>query len=103
MLSIPASSPPLVAPWGIAISDCEKAKALTGSLEIQFELVHDVSEQAVIETFLEGMWAYSSYPSPASELKFTNAAEVEEAIWGIKVGKAPDPNVIPNGHVWDNI
>jgi len=63
-----------------------KSKALACILEIQFELVHDLSEQAAIEKLLEGMWANSSSPH-ASQLKFTNAAEVEEAILGRKAGK----------------
>jgi hypothetical protein len=31
---------------------------------------------------------------PASVLKFIKAVEVEEAIWDLKVGKAPDPSGI---------
>jgi len=33
---------------------------------------------------------------PASEPKLTNPEEVQEAIRGLKVNKAPDPNSIPN-------
>ena len=33
---------------------------------------------------------------PASEPEFTNPKEVQDAIRGIKVGKAPDPDGIPN-------
>jgi hypothetical protein len=80
----------LVTPWRIALSEFEKADSLVGSVEIQFELVHDPSEQAVIATV----------PS-ASELKFTKAAEVEETIWGPKGGRALNPNGITNRHDWD--
>jgi hypothetical protein len=41
------------------------------------------------------MGAYSFVPS--SEPGFTNRMEVQEAIRGLKVGKAPGPNGIPNG------
>lgn len=77
-----------------------KAEALAGSQDFQFELVHDPSEQSVIETVLEGMRAYSS---PRIGIKFTNDAEVEEEKGGLKVCKAPDPKVIPNRHFWDTV
>jgi hypothetical protein len=38
---------------------------------------------------------------PASELKFTNGAEFEEDIWGLKVCEAADPSNITNRHDWD--
>jgi len=34
--------------------------------------------------------------TPASEPKLTNPEEVQEAIWGLKFGKAPGLNGIPN-------
>ena len=34
--------------------------------------------------------------APASELMLTNPEEVQEAIRGLKVNKAPGPNGIPN-------
>ena len=41
--------------------------------------------------------ALESYlQTPASEQKLTNPDEVREAIRGLKVGKAPGPNGIPN-------
>ena len=41
--------------------------------------------------------ALESYlQTPASEPKLTNPDEVREAIRGLKVGKAPEPNDIPN-------
>jgi len=48
----------------------------------------------VIEVVSEVMREYSF--APASETKITNNMEVEDAIWGLKVGKAPGPNDIPN-------
>jgi len=33
---------------------------------------------------------------PASEPEFTNPKEVQDAIRGLKVGKAPGPDGIPN-------
>jgi len=38
----------------------------------------------------------SYFQTPASEPKLTNPDEVHEAIRGLKVGKAPGPNGIPN-------
>jgi hypothetical protein len=68
VLSVPTYSPPLVTLWEIALSNSEKTKVLTGSLEIQFELAHDPLEQAVIETVFGGCG--HTFP-PASELKPT--------------------------------
>jgi len=42
----------------------------------------------------EAMRAYSF--APASEPKLTNPTEVQDAIRGLKVGKAPGPDGIPN-------
>jgi hypothetical protein len=38
----------------------------------------------------------SYFQTPASEPKLTNPDEVQEAIRGLKFGKAPGPNGIPN-------
>jgi len=38
----------------------------------------------------------SYFLTPVSEPKLTNPDEVHEAIRGLKVGKAPGPNGIPN-------
>jgi hypothetical protein len=38
----------------------------------------------------------SYFMTPASEPKLTNPDEVQEAIRGLKFGKAPGPNGIPN-------
>jgi hypothetical protein len=40
------------------------------------------------------MWAYSF--APTGEPKLSNPTEVQDAIQGLKVGKAPGPNGIPN-------
>ena len=37
-----------------------------------------------------------NFMAPASELMLTNPEEVQEAIRGLKVNKAPGPNGIPN-------
>ena len=68
----------------------EKAEALPESLEAQFQPVTVPSVPAVsatLESYLQ---------TPASETKLTNPDEVREAIRGLKVGKAPGPNGIPN-------
>ena len=52
------------------------------------------SDPATIEMVDEALRAFSF--APASEPKLTNPGEVQEAIRGLKVGKAPDPDGIPN-------
>jgi hypothetical protein len=90
----PDSFAPLACAGGLALSDSEKAEALSDSLEAQFQPVKDPSSPAVIEVVNEAMRAYEY--SPASEPKLTCPTEVLEAIKGRKVGKAPGPNVVPN-------
>jgi hypothetical protein len=85
---------PLVTPGGIALSDSEKAEALADNLETQCQPVTDPSVPAVIETVNVGLWSY--FMVPAGEPKLTNPEEVQEAIRGLKVSKAPGPNGIPN-------
>ena len=94
MMRFPTPSPPLVTPGGLALSDSEKAEALADSLKAQFQPVNDPSVPAVIEKVNEAMRAYSS--APTSEPKLTNPTEVQDAIRGLKVGKAPGPDGIPN-------
>ena len=48
-MRIPTTTPPLVNPGGIALSDSEKAETLADSLENQFQPVNDHSVPAVIE------------------------------------------------------
>jgi hypothetical protein len=84
----------LVTPGGIALSDSEKAEALADNLETQFEPVTDPSVPTVIETVDVGLRSY--FMTPASEPKLTNREEVQEAVRGLKVGKARGPNDIPN-------
>jgi hypothetical protein len=85
---------PLVTPGGIALSGSEKAEALADNLETQFQPVTDPSVPAVIETVNVGLRSY--FTEPAGELKLTNPEEVQEAIRGLRVNKAPGPNGIPN-------
>ena len=52
------------------------------------------SDPATIEMVDVALRAYSF--APASEPKLTNPDEVQEAIRGLKLGKAPGPDGIPN-------
>jgi hypothetical protein len=56
--------------------------------------VNDPSSPAVIEVVNEAMRAYEY--APVSEPKLTSPSDVLEAIKGLKVGKAPGPNGVPN-------
>jgi hypothetical protein len=85
---------PLVTQRGIAVSDSEKAEALADTLETQFQPVADPSVPAVIETVDVALKSY--FQAPASEPNLTIPDEVHEAFRGLKVGKAPGPNGIPN-------
>jgi hypothetical protein len=83
-----------VTPGGISLSDSEKAESLADNLETQFQPVTDPSVPAVIEMVDVGLRSY--FMTPASEPKLTNPEEVQEAIRGLKVSKAPGPNGISN-------
>jgi hypothetical protein len=63
-------------------------------LEAPFQPVSDPSVPAVIEVVNEAMRTYSL--APASEPKPTNPMEIQDAIRGFKVGKAPGANGVPN-------
>jgi hypothetical protein len=54
----------------------------------------DPSVPAVIEMVDVALKSY--FLTPASEPKLTNPDEIQEANRGLKVGKAPGPNGIPN-------
>jgi hypothetical protein len=56
--------------------------------------VNDPSVPAVIEMVNKAMRAYEY--APVSEPKLTSPSEVQQAIRGLKVGKAPGPNGIRN-------
>jgi hypothetical protein len=71
-----------------------KADVLADRFEAQFQAVNDPSVSAIIEMVKEVMCAYSL--APASKPKLTNPTEVQDAIWGLKVGNAPGPDSIPN-------
>ena len=94
VMRVPTPSPPLITPGGLALSDAEKAEALADSLEAQFRPVTAHSVPAVIE--MVNVELESSLQTPASEPTLTNPVEVQDAIRGLKVGKAPGPNGIPN-------
>jgi hypothetical protein len=59
-----------------------------------FQPVNDPSYPAVIENAEEALQAYSY--TPASEPTLTNPVEVQDAIRGLKVGKTPGSNSLPN-------
>ena len=63
-------------------------------MEAHFQPVTVPSVPAVIEMVDVALESYLQ--SPASEPKLTNPDEVRDAIMGLKVGKAPGPNGIPN-------
>jgi hypothetical protein len=94
VMRVPTPSPSLVTPGGIALSDSEKAEALAGNLEAQFQLVTDLLILAIINTVDVVLRSY--FFSPASEPQLTTLDEVHKAIRGLKVSKAPGPNGIPN-------
>jgi len=85
---------PLVTPGGIALSDSEKAEALSDTLETEFQPVANPSVPAVIEMVDVALRPY--FQAPASERKLTTPDEVHKAIRDLKVVKAPGPNVITN-------
>ena len=81
-------------PGGFAFSESEKAEALAVNLENQFQPVTDPSVPAVIEVVDLGLRSYIM--APASDPKLTIPGEVQEAIRGLKVSKAPGPNGMTN-------
>jgi hypothetical protein len=81
-------------PEGLALSDSEKEEALADSLQTQFQPVDHPTHPAVLEKIIEAMG--SSDYAPASEPKLTSPSEVIQATGGIKGGKAPCVNGIPN-------
>jgi hypothetical protein len=93
-MRVPTPSLPW-SPRGIDLSDCEKVETLCPILEAQCQPVTVPSVPAVIEVVDVALRSY--FMSPASEPKLTNPDEVQAAIRGLKVGKAPGPNGIPNG------
>jgi hypothetical protein len=94
VMRVPTPSPPLFTPGGIALSDSEKAEALADSLEAQFQAATVPSVPAVIGMVDVALESY--FQTPTSKPKLTDPDEVQEAIRGLKIGKAPGPNGIPN-------
>jgi len=94
VMRFPTPSPPLVSPGGITLSDSEKAEAPADNLEAQFQPVTDPSVPAVIEIVEVALRSYLRIP--ANELTLNKLEDVQEAIRGLKVSKAPGPNGIPN-------
>jgi hypothetical protein len=81
-------------PGGLALSDYEKAEDLADIPEAQFQPVNDPSNPAVIEVVNKAMRDYEY--GPAKEPKLTSPSEVQQAIRGLKFGKATGPNGVPN-------
>jgi hypothetical protein len=94
VMRVPTPSPPLQVPEGLALSDSEGAEALADRLEAQFQPVDDPSDPTFTERVDMEMRAYEY--EPASEPTLTTPLEVIKAIKGLKVGKKPGPNGIPN-------
>ena len=94
VMRILTPSPPLVTLWGIALLGSEKAEALVDSLEAQFQPITTPSVPAVIEKVNVQLESYLQ--TPASEPLLTDPDEVQNAIRGLKVSKAPGSNGIPN-------
>jgi hypothetical protein len=95
VMRVPTPSPPLLVPGGLALSDSEKAEALADSLEAHFQPVKDPLSPAGTEALDEVMRAYKY--ATASDPKLTSPSEVQGAIKGLKVGKAPGPNGVRTG------
>jgi hypothetical protein len=79
---------------GLVPSESERTEALDDSLQAKFQPVDDPSDTAFTEMVDVVMRAYEY--APASEPTLTTATEVLKAIKGLKAGKAPGPNGIPN-------
>jgi hypothetical protein len=74
--------------------DSEKAESLAKGLEAQYQLITVPLVLAFIKMFDLVLRSY--FTTPASKSKLTNPDVVHKAIWGLKVGRAPGPNGIPN-------
>jgi hypothetical protein len=93
VMRVPTPSFPWL-PRGIAVSDSENTEALVHILETQLQPVAYPSVSAVIETVDVALKSY--FQAPASEPKLTKPDEVHDVIRGLKFGKAPGSNGIPN-------
>ena len=91
VMKVTTPTSPLVIPGDIVLSDSEKSEALACSLEVQ---LHPVTDPSAIKTADVAFRAYSY--APGSKPILTNPEEVQDAIRGLKVSKAPGPDGIPN-------
>ena len=83
----------LVTPAESLSQTLRKARPLL-RLWTQFQPVTDPSQPAVLE--MVNVALRSNFQAPASEPKLTTPDEVHKVIRGLKVGKAPGLNGIPN-------
>jgi hypothetical protein len=93
VMRIPTLSPP----WslqGESLPQILRKPKPCRNLETLFQPVPDPSVPAIIEMVDEGL--RSLFIAPASEPTLTNPEEVQKAIMGLNVSKAPGPNGIPN-------
>jgi hypothetical protein len=93
VMRIPTPSPPGHS-GGIALSVSEMAEAQADNLEVQFQPVTVHSVPAVIE--IVDVALESNFQTLTSEPNLTDPEEILEVIRGLKLGKAPGPNGIPN-------
>jgi len=84
---------PLVTPGESLSQTLRKPKPLP-TVWRQFQPVTDPSVPVFIEMVDVELGSYIM--APVSESKLTNPEEVQEAIRGLKISKAPGPNGIPN-------
>jgi hypothetical protein len=92
-------TPPLVTPGGIALSDSEKAEALTDSLEAQFQPVADPSDPAVIETVDVALRAYSYEPAGETPRRFKMPSGVSKSArhQALTVCRTGPSSIFPSG------
>lgn len=82
-------------PGGYRSLRLRETEALAESLQTQFQPMTVLSAPAVNEMVDVALKFF--FPAPPSELNLTKRDEVQEAIGGLKVGKAPSQTVFRLG------